>query len=68
MTPGSVSNPNKQDVAMVTKMLCVCVRPAENKEGQVRSEDFGKDIVSVQALLTKQVGGLLNYDSHMIVT
>ena len=29
--------------------------PAENKEGQVRSEDFGKDIVSVQALLTKQV-------------
>ena len=53
---------------MVTKMLCVCVCPAENKEGQVRSEDFGKDIVSVQALLTKQVGGLLNYDSHMIVT
>lgn len=46
----------------------MCAYPAESKEGQVRSEDFGKDIVSVQALLTKQVGGLVNYDNHMIVT
>lgn len=28
---------------------------AESKEGRLRSDDFGKDIASVQALLSKQV-------------
>ena len=28
---------------------------AESKEGHLRSDDFGKDIASVQALLSKQV-------------
>ena len=35
--------------------MCVCVCLLENKEGQVRSEDFGKDISSVQTLQSKHV-------------
>ncbi len=29
--------------------------PTESKEGQVKSDDLGKDIISVQALLVKHV-------------
>ena len=32
---------------------------AESKESHLRSDDFGKDIASVQALLSKQVCQLL---------
>ena len=32
---------------------------AESKESRLRSDDFGKDIASVQALLSKQVCQLL---------
>ena len=39
--------------------MCVCVALSENKEGQVRSEDFGKDIASVQTLQSKHVSELV---------
>lgn len=37
--------------------MCVllCSLHAGSKEGQVKSEDHGRDIASVQALLSKQV-------------
>ena len=36
----------------------------ESKESRLRSDDFGKDIASVQALLSKQVSITLNSPSH----
>ena len=35
--------------------MCVLPHSAGSKEGQVKSEDLGRDIASVQALLSKQV-------------
>lgn len=35
--------------------VCVAMLAVGSKEGQVKSEDYGRDIASVQALLSKQV-------------
>lgn len=36
-------------------VMCSAALSAGSKEGQVKSEDHGRDIASVQALLSKQV-------------
>ena len=48
--------------------VCVC---AGDKEGQVRSEEYGKDISSVQTLITKQEtfdAGLAAFENESIAS
>lgn len=60
--PGSVSQ-------LLVAFLCMSLFYAGDKEGQVRSEEYGKDISSVQTLITKQEtfdAGLAAFENESI--